>query len=511
MQLPSVSQDLLAPYTSLSSPTNSSYHNPYYLNSYASPTEVNETKRIEAEYARIADKDAGAIPAEPLLSASSWKKSFRWPNQFTTQQCMCLMKYYIETLGPWVGRQLAILIATADPCQFDIGDTQRHFTSIVPHRARRSPPLLNAIFSAAAIHLRYTSGVKENPNMKIQYGGFDLPMLNKVSEIKYYQATTAYLRALCGESKHSQDEDLLAATMIIRFYEDFEELIKEGAERDRDLNVRPFQLYVAAQARPTLFSDHAYEAYDFRVRGCFAGLRTQAEQYLRSYPHSSFRIALRQECQRALLNKEEVKLPLEAWKILDGFDEAEDSVWADRHLYHYAKVLQFCFSNKELGMERMQRWQELKDFETRWDEERPLSFSHYMKKEPNREAEEVFPQIWYVSDVNAAGMIYFHFARILLTIYNPESSRPGIGSAARQRKMSEEVREIVIQLCGIAKSTASTHPVLVQAHSAILTFGEHFFLHRDQKALLDVLEEIKARHGWPISDEVEMLRKEWGW
>lgn len=333
-------------------------------------------------------------------------------------------------------------------------------------------------------------------------------MLNKVSEIKYYQATTAYLRALCGESKHSQDEDLLAATMIIRFYEDFEELIKEGAERDRNLNVRPFQLYVAAQARPTLFSDLAYEALDFRVRGCFAGVRSQAEMYLKSYPHSSFRIALRQECQRALLNEEPVNLPLEAWKLLDGFDEAEDSVWADRHLYHYAKVLQFCF-NKEEGMQTMQRWQELKDFETRWDEERPLSFSHYMKKEPNREIGEVFPQIWYVSEVNAAGMIYFHFARVLLTIYNPELVRLGIGSVARRRKMSDEVREIVIQLCGIARSTASTHPVLVQAQSAIVMFGEHFEVDRDQNALLGVLEEIKYRHGWPISDEVGILKKAW--
>lgn len=102
VQLPPISQDLLTPFPTFPSPTNSNYNNPYYLNNFASPTEVNETRRIEAEYARIADSDAGAIPAEPLLSASSWKKSFRWPNQFTTQQCMCLMKYYIETLGPWV-------------------------------------------------------------------------------------------------------------------------------------------------------------------------------------------------------------------------------------------------------------------------------------------------------------------------------------------------------------------------------------------------------------------------
>lgn len=370
--------------------------------------------------------------------------------------------------------------------------------------------MLNAIFSAAAIHLRYKSRHR-SPGSSIHYSGFELSMLDKVSEIKYYQATTAYLRALCNEDRHAQDEDLLAATVIIRFYEDFEESIKEGVEKDRTLNVRPFQLFVAAQARPDLRLELAYDQYDFRMKGCFNSIRPLAEPYLRSYQHSSFRIALRQECQRALLNKEEIKLPLEAWSLLEGFDEAEDSIWADRHLYHYANVLQFCFSETDPVHGRMQRWQELKDFEIRWDEERPLSFSHYMKKDANRDQGDVFPQIWYVSEVNAVGMIYFHFARILLTIYDPNINRLGIGSAARQRKVSEQIREIVIQLCGICRSAASASPVLVLAQSAICTFGEHFFDQSDQEALLAVLEEIEAKYGWPVSDDIGVLRKEWGW
>lgn len=74
----------------------------YYGSSYASPNELNETRRIEAEYARLADTEAAKIPDEPLLSFSNWKKNFAWPNQYTTQQCICLFKYYIDVLGPWV-------------------------------------------------------------------------------------------------------------------------------------------------------------------------------------------------------------------------------------------------------------------------------------------------------------------------------------------------------------------------------------------------------------------------
>lgn len=101
IQLPSITRELQNHFPIRDSPSNSSYHPSSYYN-YASPTEANETRRIEAEYARLADSEAAKIPDEPLLSFSSWKKNFRWPNQYTTQQCMCLFRYYIDVLGPWV-------------------------------------------------------------------------------------------------------------------------------------------------------------------------------------------------------------------------------------------------------------------------------------------------------------------------------------------------------------------------------------------------------------------------
>ena len=341
----------------------------------------------------------------------------------------------------------------------------------------------------------------------VHYAGWDLPDLNQVSTIKYYQATTAYLRALCDDDAHARDEDMLASIVIIRFYEELEGLISGASQ---DWVMRPFQLFVAAQAKPDLFQV-SYDQYDFNMPGGFRSVRNLAEPYLKSYQHSCFRVALRQECQRALLNREEVQLPLQAWKLLEGFDEADDSTWTDRHLYHYANVLQFCFSTTQFGTQRSSRWQELKDFEAKWEEARPLSFSHYHKKDPDRVKREVFPQIWYVHEVNAAGMLYFHFARILLTVYNPNLHRIGPGAAAAQRRVSEEVRDVVIQLCGVAMSTVQTQPCLVQAYNAIAMFGEHFTDRTEQEALLSVLAELEYKHGWPVDKEAEVLKREWGW
>lgn len=60
-------------------------------------------KVVEAEYRRLADSAAAKIPEdESLLSPAIWKEEFYWPNRFTTTQCACLMRYYIEVLAPWV-------------------------------------------------------------------------------------------------------------------------------------------------------------------------------------------------------------------------------------------------------------------------------------------------------------------------------------------------------------------------------------------------------------------------
>lgn len=67
-------------------------------------------KVVEAEYRRLADSAAAAIPAESLLSPAIWKEEFYWPNQFTTTQCACLMRYYIENLAPWVSRPLVKML-----------------------------------------------------------------------------------------------------------------------------------------------------------------------------------------------------------------------------------------------------------------------------------------------------------------------------------------------------------------------------------------------------------------
>jgi hypothetical protein len=65
---------------------------------------INSTQAVEAEYRRLADSAAASIPSvsSGLLLPEVWKQKFFWPNAYTTNQCTCLMRFYVEKLAPWV-------------------------------------------------------------------------------------------------------------------------------------------------------------------------------------------------------------------------------------------------------------------------------------------------------------------------------------------------------------------------------------------------------------------------
>lgn len=97
-----------------------------------------------------------------------------------------LMRYFVENLSP---------------C-FDLCDPDRHFALVVPHRAAVCPVLLNAIFACSAKHLSRVSG-------------FD-PYISD----RYHQECLKHLIPMLNDSAAVMDENLLAATVILRFLEE---------------------------------------------------------------------------------------------------------------------------------------------------------------------------------------------------------------------------------------------------------------------------------------------------
>jgi hypothetical protein len=353
----------------------------------------------------------------------------------------------------------------------------------------------------------------------VEYQGIRLPRLNHYTAVAYHQACIAYLRKLALDYEQVRDEDFLAAAVILRYYEELDRSLESTTSGTA---IWPFKQYVNAQANPFAFGMSESKRSDFLRPGSAVGTFDQSTviAYLKSFQHASFRVALRQEIAMALTDQRGIQLPLETWAVLQGFDQAEDFVWADRHLYHCAKVVQFCLGKDvDTKQGRCDRWKELKSFEELWDKHKPLSFMPIRKPMPDSKSHrEPLPDFWYMADVQVAGLSSLDLARILLILYDPYQLCIGFEAAEDRQHREAEVRWIVLRMCatamslrGTAQPKPSSQPVMIQAYAAIMACGGYFSDATEQRALMLVLERLKLDHGWRTEDSMLRLRKTWKW
>ncbi|KAJ5709567.1 hypothetical protein N7493_009858 [Penicillium malachiteum] len=400
----------------------------------------------------------------------------------------CLMRYFVVELAPW----------------FDICDGERNFACTVPLRARTCPPLLNAIYTASARHL---SRIKKHwDGNQVHYGGKALPNLTPETAIHYHNECIAHFVSISDHSREAQDENLLAAAVILRFYE---EVDFPSMGQDTESALRGIQIFLDAQIMS------AVTGY---------GLR-----------HATYWIAIRQEITTAFSKQRTFRLPLGPCEPYRSFEPADDYVWADRLVIHCADVLQYCYGSEEeelsgdryhassMGMGilhqrnasgpdmRIARYEELVAFETLWNELGPPSFKPIYSREPDRSRGEVFPELWYLNNCHVAGLQFLELARILLTVYNPKLPRLGPSQRTAMRSVDQKVRSIVLRLCGIALSNQHSPPGLVTASVAIGMCGDRFTERFEQEALLGVLIKLADEHAYPTWTVQESLKVAWGW
>ena len=89
---------------------------------------------------------------------------------------------------------------------------------MVPQRAATCPPLLNAIFTASARHLSRLREYRDNGG--IRYHGKHLPDLRIETAVQYHNRCIDHLVSLSDDPEEVLDENLLAAAIILRFYEE---------------------------------------------------------------------------------------------------------------------------------------------------------------------------------------------------------------------------------------------------------------------------------------------------
>ncbi len=439
-----------------------------------------------------------------------------------------LLRYFIDVLARW----------------FDICDPERHFAGIVPHRARWCPPLKNAVLAASARHL--TCVQKSGAGHVYYYDGEIVPDLNDETALHYHNECIRDLLTRSMDPEQTRDASLLAAAIVLRFYEEIDAPLREE-ERDSELFLRVMNVFIDAQIPSVPLVPHSSpvitgpkvgpadqhqekvpvpspEAIQSPTASSAPGVVSQRPRS--GWPaeglcQAAFWVAFRQEIHSAFLKQRAVNLALSRCEAFRSFSPAEDAVWADRLIIFCADVLEFCYGNTTNAPSRQQhnsssattpkdRWLGLKQYERMWSEVLPASFEPIYFRDPDRAKGEVFPQICYMADCHVAGVQHVELARILLAVYDPTAPKLGPGYLASVRKLSMELKGAVLRLCGIAMSNRKCPPAMVTAFLGIAMCGDHFEDPLEQQALLGMLDEMEARNAWPAGNVRQTLREAWG-
>lgn len=72
-----------------------------------------------------------------------------------------------------------------------------------------------------------------------------------------------------------------------------------------------------------------------------------------------------------------------------------------------------------------------------------------------------FPEIWLLGDAVVTGLQHYYLARILLTAHDPNLPRLGPASKVALRRIDDEIKSYVRNICGIALSNPHPPPNFV--------------------------------------------------
>ncbi|KAJ5363107.1 hypothetical protein N7541_003951 [Penicillium brevicompactum] len=364
------------------------------------------------------------------------------------------MRYFIEELAQW----------------FDSCDAARHFELIVPQRAADCPALLYAIFSTSARHLS-----RHQPDHAQPYASsFELVD----AALEYQNLCISYLISLSGDSTEVQDENLLAATVILRFYEEIDTPL---AGVDEETYLRGIQVFLEAQA--------ATAVYD-------SGLQCAA-----------FWIGCRQEFHTAFSNQRSFRFDLRCCEdsIYRTLDPANDDTWANRVILHCADALMYCYGEET---QSQKRFEELWEYNEEWHARKPSSFSPMYYQPSDRRSGAIFPEIWYLDDRKVTAIQHWLLARILLEVFDPRIPRLGPRQRAASTLREADFKSNVFELCGIGLSN-KTAPALITSCMGVSMCGDRITDVAEQAALLGLLEKTEKRHSLSTEKIKLQLKETW--
>ncbi|WAO93344.1 Hypothetical protein NCS54_01088800 [Fusarium falciforme] len=398
---------------------------------------------------------------------SPHSQPFHAPGESTTfplkdPQEACLLRYFVEELSHW----------------FDLCDERRHFQLVVPIRARQHPFLLHAIFALAARHL--TRLPKYRTAQGILYQGQLLPKLTTHDAVEYTLKCIPALRDFHAIQDDDRLECILATAVILRQLEEIDDEEEEArSDSQVDENEGP----------------RSKEQVNF-LAIIDAVLRSPPSQTLfgrRSLIQAAYWMAVRQELYHSFTKRHPPKM------ILDP-EYGRGASRANKIVLHTAQVAKWRWAD---GSE--QEWLRLQKQGEVLEEEALQEYQPYFVRPADRSNGEIFPTIWYASALEVTSMQLCIIAKMVLMAENPFLGGHST-SRARWREIENEVRQMILDLCGISLCHPACPPALVHAAFGMELYGDFFTDHYERRALRGVVEKFRDARAWPVKKLSNMFQ-----
>ncbi|KAJ5085066.1 hypothetical protein N7532_009837 [Penicillium argentinense] len=366
----------------------------------------------------------------------------------------CLVRYFIEELSPW----------------FDHADDRRHFQLVVPGRARHCPTLRYALFAVSSRHLCRLPRYKTRHG--IIYQGQLLPHLTDSSAVEYMLKCIPGLAEFPSIQDPTHQENIMAAAIILRQYEEMDEESNEGRVDAEHYDERVNFLAVTQKIIDSMISsplDH-------------------------SLATAAYWIAIRMEIYYALTRETIPHLRFDSnnWR---------SSSIANNMITFVGEVAQWRW-----GQKSPEEWTQLSLKEQKLVQESSGAMEPILELKANRANGQVFPTVWYGLDVQATAVQHLQLAQMILIAENPQLER---ASRSAHRRVEARVRSIVLNLCGIALCHLRVQPCLVNAVIAITLYGDYFTEEEERHALVGIINQTKDLHAWPMKKPYLTLLERW--
>ncbi|QKD59224.2 uncharacterized protein FOBCDRAFT_243204 [Fusarium oxysporum Fo47] len=320
--------------------------------------------------------------------------------------------------------------------------------------------------------LRYF--VEELSHWGILYQGQLLPKLTPHDAVEYTLKCIPALRDFHLIQDDEKLESIIATAVILRQLEEIDDEEDQEQERNQRRNAKPQVNFLAI---------------------IDAVLRSPPSRTLfgrRSLIQAAYWMAVRQELYHSFTKRHPPKM------ILDP-EYGHGASKANKIVLHTAQVAKWRWAD---GSE--QEWLRLQKQGEVLEEEALKEYQPFYVRPADRSNGEIFPIIWYSSALEVTTMQLSIIAKMVLMAENPFLGGNS-STRAQWREIENQVRQMILDLCGISLCHPGCPPALVHAAFGMELYGDFFTDRYERRALRGVVDKFRDARAWPVQNLSKMF------